>query len=107
MLDRRQSGVFAGEQQHLCSAQGCVAGRFDPFAGRFDEADPVGALDLHIIAECASQMNGLKVACAGADAVEQQPDSRGDGRPAATASTRPLPQMPRGSTSPITVERSE
>lgn len=47
--------------------------------GRLDQADAEGALDLDIIAECASKIDALKVAGVGAQTPEQQPESGGNG----------------------------
>ena len=75
VLDGGQGGFLGGEKQHFCAAQGGVSGGVNDNGGRFDEADADGALDLYIIAERAGEMNTLEVACAGAQALEQQLES--------------------------------
>ena len=46
---------------------------------RFEQADAEGALDLHVVAEGAGEMNGAERAHLRAEALEEQPETRGDG----------------------------
>jgi hypothetical protein len=59
------------EKKHFCAAKGCVAGGVDEFALCVDEADAEGAFDLHVVAECAGEVNALEAAGPGADVVEE------------------------------------
>ena len=59
MLNSRELG-FISKQQHFCAAEGSVAGGVDDRVRRFEQADAKSALDLHVIAEGASEINGVE-----------------------------------------------
>ena len=66
VLDGRERGFF-GEQKQFCAAESGVACGVDESAGRFEQSDPEGGLDLHVVAECAGEVDGLEIGWAGGE----------------------------------------
>ena len=73
------SGGFIRKKQHFCAAKGGVAGGVDERVWGFEEADAEGALDLHVVAEGASEMDGAERSQVSAEALEEQAEAGGDG----------------------------
>ena len=76
VLDRRQRAFPRGDQEHFCPSERSVAGRVNPIAVRFHQANAECAFNLHIVAEGTSEMDALEIAGGGAEALQEQLESR-------------------------------
>jgi hypothetical protein len=60
VFDGRELRLVVREQQHFCAAERGVAGGVDDRVRRFEEADAESAVDLHVVAEGAGQMDDVE-----------------------------------------------
>src|ERR1035437_6870449 len=79
MLHVGQRRLICGEQEHLCSTQGCVAGGYDALRGKLQQSDADGAGSLYVVAESASEMNAFEILRLCAQGSQQQSESSSNG----------------------------
>ncbi len=77
MFNDGQTGLI-GCQQHFRSPQCGISGRVHNRSRNLNQADPDGALDLHVVAECAGEIDFANRSDVRVKFTQQNPKARRD-----------------------------